>query len=625
MNFKAMGILVDTVRVLVISIRLFINCIQKCILFATLLPLAVSAFELPSGRTLADLELGPRPVGPSDRAVRIVPWAALPGDVQQAAAQGSKLYFAVIEGQVWEFDLQGSRSVDPFLDIASLRQSFATRAPSGGLRGLAFHPDFDSNGLFYTFHEEAIGSGGIPDYGDTSSIASEFILAEWDFANWSNDQPSFREVFRVAFSHTDHNAQQIGFNPKAKQGDSDYGNLYLCLADNGNAPNFTDLHDPFQVGQDFSTIHSSIIRIDPLDPTSFSDEQLASNGLMRSANGKFSIPLDNPFIGAPARRDEIYAKGFRNPLTMSFAPNGKPILGDIGQQHFEEINLIESGANYGWGLREGYFITTYADQSTGDFLGADVSQRLVPFGDEEEPAVDFQLRDADGSNPRQETLARTGSNADGMTYPVAHIDHPPNQWDDQTAIIAGDFYSGVWAEELRGLYLFGNLAWDQVFYFPLGDLKNNQQPVETFLLPFIDHEGESLDFSDIVGGERTNFRFAKDSFGNVYLASKTNDTIYRLQGTPLLGVSILPDTILGARYPVISLTRPGPDSSLEYELEISNNLLSYELVPLADYEVLSLVNLDNGTETITFRYNQPIANGASAYFRFKATVRQPES
>ena len=582
--------------------------------------------------TLEEIGLGERPYGPPETSVRLLPWAAFPGQIQQAAAQGDHLYFAINYGQIYEYDLRGNASPEPFLDIPAQRPNFVLNPPHGGLRGLAFHPEFDQNGLLYTFHHEAVGSGRAPDYGDygdlPADVTREHLIAEWDFNNPVGGAPAFREVLRVAFKLNEHNGQNIGFNPSAAPGDADYGLLYACIGDNGNLPDPEDTirHDRFNAGQDFTTIHASVIRVDPRDPGGESDAQLAARGRYRSPNGRFSIPLDNPFVGDPTRLDVLYAKGFRNPLTMSFSPGGKPLVADVGQHHYEEINLIEPGGNYGWGLHEGIFITTYADQTTGEFLGANASQQLAPLGDEQDPARTFFLRDSDGGNPRTQTIARRGPFDDGFIYPVAHFSHAGNgRFGVSAAVVGGDSYSGWWAEELRGLYLFGNFSYYQLYYIQNSELVNDDQPGETYQLPLVTSDGTPTNLIEIIGSERSDIRFAKDSAGNLYVASKTNKMIYRFQGTPRMETSIDwsdPGAGAGAgssRAPVITLTCPGPDPSYNYAPEISYDLDPFTPVPEIDYEILSTEANPDATQTIRFKILSDLSGRDRAFFRVRAT------
>ncbi len=101
-----------------------------------------------------------------------------------------------------------------------------------------------------------------------------------------------------------------------------------------------------------------ILRIDPINPALTS----ASNGAA-SANGKYRVPSSNPFVGKPGV-DEIYAYGFRNPFRFSFNPaTDKMIVGDVGQNNVEEIDVVQAGKNYGWNKKEGSFLFNPANGS----------------------------------------------------------------------------------------------------------------------------------------------------------------------------------------------------------------------------------------------------------------------
>lgn len=583
--------------------------------------------QLPEGKTLADYGLGILPVGDANRAVRLVELAELPGvgSVQQIVSRGEKLYFALKEGRVWACDLQGNWDSTAFLDVATLQPLFndATGySPSRGLRGFAFHPNYESNGLVYTAHKEN-QDGSTPEYG-TDYFESEYVLAEWDFNNLVDGSPTYRRLFRVRFEHNFHTMQQLGFGVD--------GYLYVCLGDNGAKTGgisyysqLRDVSDVSNVGQDFDTIHASVIRIDPLDPSAMTDLELTAAGLKRSSNGEFSIPLDNPFVGQAGYKEEIFAKGFRNPLSLTFSPQGNPIVADVGEQTVEEINVLVPGGNYGWPIREGTFLVPWADQIDGSPMGADDSMVWMPSGEVEDPAVTYYVRDKDQTNLRQETLARSGLYDDGFEYPVFQFTHEGNNSDatlnGTSALVGGDYYTGFWAEELEGLYLFNNISVDQIFYGETALLDAAVENAEVKELPLVDVNGDLVQLATIIGNSRSNLRFGKDQYGNLYVASKTNQKLYRLQGTPELDLEPASAAIVedgGSDYFEFFLERPPSDGSIGYQLMVSTDLsVGFVAADEVDYQVMETETLANGKERVRYRYLTPVIPGTPRFFQFE--------
>lgn len=185
-----------------------------------------------------------------------------------------------------------------------------------GLLGIAFHPQFKDNGKIY-FNYTVSENGN-----DTSRIAEWAVSKPSDMANakLSNE----RILMRVVQPYSNHNAGQLQFGPD--------GMLYIGWGDGG----FKD--DPKGHGQNPKTLLGSMLRVS-VEP---------------DASGKpYTVPADNPFVGNPAYAPETFAWGFRNPWRYSFDPKGRLIVADVGQDLFEEIDIVEKGANYGWNIREG--------------------------------------------------------------------------------------------------------------------------------------------------------------------------------------------------------------------------------------------------------------------------------
>ncbi len=181
-----------------------------------------------------------------------------------------------------------------------------------GLLGLAFHPDYATNGRLFVHYT---GSDG-------RTVVSEFSRDGAD--PLAADPASERVLLEESQPFGNHNGGKIAFGPD--------GRLYIGLGDGGSS------NDPRGNGQDTSTLLGAVLRIDVDDVPSGAD---------------YGIPSDNPFAsggGAP----EIYAYGIRNPWKFSFdAETGDLWLGDVGQGRWEEINRIRRGGNYGWVRTEG--------------------------------------------------------------------------------------------------------------------------------------------------------------------------------------------------------------------------------------------------------------------------------
>lgn len=597
--------------------------------------------QLPEGVTLADIGLGVRPFAGPERAVRAVPFSGTLGgndNVQQITHTDNHLYVATREGRVIGFEPDGTRIFPALLNLAVLRGSnFIHDIPGRpqridtGLRGLAFHPQYASNGLVYTLHREADDPANPPDFGEAAPDAPNTIysvLGEWRFATPGVGTPSYREVLRIVLPTYIHPAQNIGFNPYAIPGDPDYGLLYGCVGDAGNPnPGTPEPVDPFNVSQDFNSIWASVYRIDPRDPSGLTDAQLLAMGLERSVNGRYGIPLDNPGVGDPAWLDEVYAKGLRHPQTLQFVPPGRPLVGDIGSTTIDEINLVEAGGNYGYPLREGTLIFPWVNPETGapledTFEAPFDAMRYVPVGISGDPSVQYHVRDPDGSNPRVESVARLGSDADAFIYPVAQLSHEPRE--GFNAIAAGPAYEGTLAEELRGTVIFGDFAEGDVCFIEMADLTNDGTPGLVRQLPLVDAQGNSTDMTLIVGDDRPDFRFGRGPFGNVFIACKANDQIYRLEGTPFTRLRGERVEEAGQTYFELLLTRPVHTSGYAYTAMMSENLdIPMEPVPPTDLSEVSVTDHGDGLETVRYRYAVPMSPDAAArYFRFVITLSE---
>jgi glucose/arabinose dehydrogenase len=203
-----------------------------------------------------------------------------------------------------------------FLDISSR----VVYGGEQGLLGLAFHPNYTSNGYFYV---DYVANNPL------RTVISRFTASPSNLNQAQTNSEFILLEINQPFSN--HKGGQLAFG-----GD---GYLYIGMGDGGSAG------DPLGNGQNRAALLGKILRIDVNTP---------------SAGRNYTIPADNPFKGNTlGYKEEIYAYGFRNPWRFSFdPPTGRLWVGDVGQDRMEEIDLAEKGKNYGWNIMEGTL--TYA-------------------------------------------------------------------------------------------------------------------------------------------------------------------------------------------------------------------------------------------------------------------------
>jgi glucose/arabinose dehydrogenase len=207
-----------------------------------------------------------------------------------------------------------------------------------GLLSLAFHPGFATNKLFYVYYNQRNprDQHSQPLNFPIRSVISEFKVSAADPDQ--ADLKSERILLEVQQPFGNHKGGQLSFGPD--------GCLYLGLGDGGAGD------DPFNSGQNVATLLAKILRIDVNARATVGN----GNTQRRLAYG---IPRDNPFVnetdmGDRGARKEIYALGLRNPWRYSFdRQTGALWAGDVGQNLWEEVDLVTNGGNYGWSIREG--------------------------------------------------------------------------------------------------------------------------------------------------------------------------------------------------------------------------------------------------------------------------------
>jgi len=230
-------------------------------------------------------------------------------DIRNAGAADTRLFVVEQVGRILVFDTSNPQTPETFLDIST---SVASGGETG-LLGLAFHPDYATNGYFFVYYTTR---------GALRVRISRFsVTSNPDSADAGSEAP----LLNISQRQGNHNGGGLAFD----------GNGYLLVAvgDEGGGG------DVYDNAQDRTTLHGSILRLDVDVP----------------ASPYYQIPPDNPFVGnSDGYAQEIFAWGMRNPWRISYdAMTDRIWTGDVGQGQWEEIDVIEWGGNYGWDCREG--------------------------------------------------------------------------------------------------------------------------------------------------------------------------------------------------------------------------------------------------------------------------------
>jgi len=231
------------------------------------------------------------------------------------AKDGTKRLFIVQQGGIIKVVQPGSNQATDFLNITSRIVAGGER----GLLGLAFHPQFATNGYFFVNYTRS---------GDGATVIARFKTT--NAANTLGDPNSERILLTIAQPFANHNGGMIEF-----RNDNGTDNLYIGMGDGGSA------NDPGNRAQNINELLGKFLRVTP--DVSGSATALA-----------YTVPADNPYVGADGA-DEIYAIGLRNPFRWSFDRGGTRQLwaGDVGQNSLEEVDIITKGGNFGWRIMEG--------------------------------------------------------------------------------------------------------------------------------------------------------------------------------------------------------------------------------------------------------------------------------
>jgi glucose/arabinose dehydrogenase len=336
---------------------------------------------------------------------------------------GGRLFIVDQVGLIRILMSDGTLLTDPFLDVRDRMVSLQTFFDERGLLGLAFHPDYATNGRFFVYYSAPLRDGGPSGYNHTSHI-SEFMVSAGD-PNVA-DPASEQILLQVDEPQLNHNAGGLAFGPTD-------GYLYISLGDGGGANDnqLGHVEDWYEAngggnGQDITdNLLGSILRIDV------------------DTGDPYGIPADNPFtgvLGCADGCDEIFAYGLRNPYRFSFDMGGSHNLfvGDAGQALWEEVSLVEKGGNYGWNVKEGTHCfdaenNTQSPAECPDTVGAGHPRAGDPLID---PVIEYANQQQPG----------------GLG----------------TVVVGGYVYRGDGLRQLRGRYIFGD--WSRSFSQPDGSL-----------------------------------------------------------------------------------------------------------------------------------------------------------
>lgn len=414
------------------------------------------------------------------------------------------------DGRIYEIT---GREVKFWFDIADATQSSTGLAVNidnpwhGGVRGFAFHPDFNSNGKLYVsmLQDRPANPADYTYLSDDSGVGADSVLVEWSVnpGTFVVDTNSYRELFRVGIPEYDHPIKQIAFNPYAQTGQEDYGLLYVAHGD-GSAEGSA------VAGGEGNDALGKILRINPL----------------QSGTNSYSVPISNPFVGNASLPDEVYSLGHRNPHHLAFLPDGSLIATEAGHDNIEEVNLVEKGGNYGWSEREGAFVHLNS-----------------------------------GALANGVTALPSDDAINGFIYPVAQVGHTGALGANFVGQSLGGGFSSDNGSELDGEFFYidfvnsGNIYHSSVNSI-LGSQTdgepNDLTMAQTYQASVLfDHDGNaSTEASSITmlellqstgsydGSGRVDVRIGQGPLGEMYLLNKRNNVVYLVRNSYPAGRAI---------------------------------------------------------------------------------------
>ncbi len=440
----------------------------------------------------------PTPINATDDIVKVsfVEFATLPDLGGQQPSRPMllvdepgtrRLFVNDMRGPLYTLPREG-KTVALYLDINDPKWGVNVNSSGNerGFQSFAFHPQFNRQGApgfgkFYTYTDTA-NTTAVADFTPGGGTHThDTVLLEWTAKNPSApayDGGAPRELMRFEQPFGNHNGGQLSFNPLAAPGSADYGLLYIGSADGGSGG------DPLNLAQNMSSAFGKMLRIDPRGKN--------------SANGKYGIPKDNPFVNDndPKTLGEIYALGLRNPQRFAWdSRTGNLYVADIGQNIVEEVSQITKGATLGWNTWEGSF--------------GYISRQAVRL-----------------ENPRGDK---------SMVYPIVEYGQVDPLLQPQSAVTMGVVYRRKDIPQLSNLLIFGDNPSGEVFYVSADKLPSGGQDAIRRILFNDGTTGQTKTLLQLIKEKnvaqgkppstRADLRFGEGPNGEIFILNKRDGVI----------------------------------------------------------------------------------------------------
>lgn len=384
-----------------------------------------------------------------------------PVTLTEAPDGSGNIFIADQVGLIRILTADGELLDDPFLDIRDKIVTLNKDYDERGLLGLAFHPDYKSNGRFFVYYSAPLRPEGPGEWNHTAHL-SEFKVSGDPM---KADEGTEKILLRVDQPQMNHNGGTLAFGPTDRF-------LYISIGDGGNRDDegvghVSDWYDANEGGNGQDII-----------------ENLLGNILRINVDGSdpYTIPADNPYVGQEGM-DEIYAYGFRNPYRFSFDMGGgnELYVGDAGQELWEEISIVEKGGNYGWNVKEG--------------------SHCFDAANPENPPADCPETDPDG---------------DPLIDPIIEFENSKQSGGLGLVVVGGYVYRGNELPIFNARYIFG--TWSSQHKVPDGKIFVAISEPEGLW------DFEEINFSSTSNGNLNAYLlgFGQDAEGEVYIL--TTDT-----------------------------------------------------------------------------------------------------